>query len=104
MINDTHISNFFTVLFFICLNSCLLKKPRTDISNHTNYSNKSEIPLISFCKNDNTKACLLNSINDLILSEVEKNGLKTKKDTIRVGLRFNIDGTISILKNDSNNS
>ncbi len=96
----------FFVLFF--LNSCILNKSKSKqkkevLTNHLKFKNKSKIPLIKNCKNNQTKECLLNSINNMILSEVNERNLILTKDTLKIGVRINKDGTTSILKNETTN-
>lgn len=94
-------------LFF--LNSCISNKSKNNqkkevILNQLRFKNKSKIPLIKNCKNNQTEACLMNSINNMILFEVNERNLILKKDTLKIGIRINKDGTTSILENETNNT
>lgn len=76
-------------------------KPKTEAPQFTNTS---RIPLIANCKDNYTEACLQNTISDRILIEANKRNLKLENDTLQIGVRFNKDGSISTLKNNTTNS
>ena len=92
----------------ILISSCITNKTKidkkTEKTEKQNFTNKSRIPLISNCKDNHTEACLQNTISDLILNEAKKQNLTLKKDTLKVGVRFNKDGSVSILDNETKNA
>jgi len=95
------------VFTLIILSSCISKKSKNkqkvDVINQLNFINKSKIPLIKNCENNQTVKCLQNTISDLILIEVNNKKITLKNDTLRVGIRINKDGTTSILENKTSN-
>ncbi len=92
----------FALFFF---NSCISSMQKNEvITNQLKFKNKSKTPLIKNCKNDQTEACLLNTINNMILLEVKQRNLILKNDTLKIGIRINKNGTTSILENETNNS
>lgn len=96
------------IFISFCLSSCLFNnsksKQKINSNNQINFTNKSNVPLIAICKNENTVACFQNSISDLILNEAKRRNLTLKNDTLKVGVRINKDGTTSILDNETTNS
>lgn len=96
------------IFTLVLISSCITNKPKinkkTVTTERQNFTNKSRIPLISNCKDNHTEACLQNTISDLILNEAKKRNLTLKTDTLKVGVRFNKDGSVSILDNETNNS
>ena len=96
------------IFTLILISSCITNKSKIDKkaeqTKKQNFTNKSRIPLISNCKDNHTEACLQNTISDLILNEAKKQNLTLKADTLKVGVRFNKDGSVSILDNETNNS
>ncbi|WP_298503583.1 hypothetical protein [uncultured Maribacter sp.] len=100
-------SIFLGILTLMCLASCVSRKsknkPKTIIVKHRKFSNKSKIPLIENCKNDQTEECLKKTISNLILFEVKKRELNLLKDTLKIGIRINADGTTSVMENLTNN-
>tara|TARA_R110002167_G_scaffold363637_1_gene584375 strand:+ start:1393 stop:1824 length:432 start_codon:yes stop_codon:yes gene_type:complete len=91
----------------ILISSCITNKTKidkkTEQTEKYNFTNKSRIPLISNCKDNHTESCLQNTISDLILNEAENRSLTLKADTLKVGVRFNKDGSVSILDNETKN-
>lgn len=67
------------------------------------FTNTLSIPLISSCKDDHTEACLKNTIGDMILNEANKRNISLSTDTLQIGIRFNKDGSISTLNNNTTN-
>ena len=96
------------IFTLICISSCITNKSKINEKSvpteKQNFTNKSRIPLISNCKDNHTEACLQNIISDIILNEAKKQNLTLKTDTLKVGVRFNKDGSVSILDNETNNS
>ncbi len=95
------------IFTLILISSCMTNKPKIDEKTtqkeKQHFTNKSRIPLISNCKDNHTNACLQNTISDLILNEAKNRNLTLKTDTLKVGIRFNKDGSVSILNNETKN-
>ncbi|WP_299716639.1 hypothetical protein [uncultured Tenacibaculum sp.] len=91
------------LLTVILLTSCVSKKTHNSDRKQKEFSNRSSIPLISDCRDNHTESCLQNTISDLILKEANENNLDLKNDTLKVSVRINPNGSISVLDNKTNN-
>ena len=98
----------FGIITLILINSCITNKSKVDkqkgVTEQQNFTNKSRIPLILDCKENHTEACLQNTISDLILKKAGKRNLELRSDTLKIGLRFNKNGSVSILDNETKNT
>ena len=98
------ILTFFLILF---LSNCGQKKVVESKQKKTLTRELSEIPTFPNCETYKDwiekEFCLTNSIQELISKNAKKNNLTLKKDTLKVGIRIEIDGSSTIMENKSNN-
>ncbi|CAL2075377.1 hypothetical protein [Tenacibaculum sp. 190524A05c] len=95
---------FFTILL---ITSCGQKK--TVESKPTQFLTKdlTEVPTFPNCETHkdwiDKELCLVNSIQELISKKAEESKLVLAQDTLKVGIRIEVDGSSTILSNKSNN-
>ena len=98
------IISLFLVLFVI---SCGQKKVIASKPKRVLTKELSEIPTFPNCETHKDwiekQFCLTNSIQELISIKAKKNNLVLIQDTLKVGVRIEIDGSSTIMENKSNN-
>jgi hypothetical protein len=94
----------FLILFIF---SCGQKKVVESKPKKTLTRELSEIPTFPNCETYKDwiekEFCLTNSIQELIFKNAKKNNLTLIKDTLKVGIRIEVDGSSTIMENKSNN-
>ncbi len=78
-------------------------KPQEEIAEVPQFTNTSMTPLIKGCEDDHNANCLRNTISGLILKEAKQRNLQLESDTLELGVRFNKDGSVSLMKNNTKN-
>ena len=106
--NYRNLISYFIGIFILILNSsCFSKKPnrtsKTESKTEQNFKNKSSVPFIENCENNQTDACFQNSISEIILNKANERNLVLEKDTLQIGIRVNENGTLTILDNITSN-
>ena len=98
------ILTFFLILFIF---SCGQKKILESKPKKTLTRELSEIPTFPNCETYKDwiekEFCLTNSIQELISKNAKKNNLSLIKDTLKIGIRIEVDGSSTIMENKSNN-
>ncbi|MBO0341053.1 hypothetical protein [Flagellimonas profundi] len=106
--NYRNLITYFIGIFILILNSsCFSNKPnrasKTESKTEQNFKNKSSVPFIENCENNQTDACFQNSISEIILNKANERNLVLEKDTLQIGIRVNENGTLTILDNITSN-
>ncbi|MBU2951823.1 hypothetical protein KO493_14075 [Tamlana agarivorans] len=96
-----------TLFLILFLSNCGQKKVVESKPKKTLTRELSEIPTFPNCETYKDwiekEFCLTNSIQELISKNAKKNNLTLTKDTLKVAIRIEIDGSSTIMENKSNN-
>ncbi len=99
--------SIFTLFLVLFISSCGQKKVVESKPKKTLIRELSEIPTFLNCEIHKDwiekEFCLINSIQELISINAKKNNLTLTKDTLKIGIRIEIDGLSTIMENKSNN-
>ena len=98
----------FGIVALILFSSCISKKTNVESKNHLvnqqRFTNQLSKPIFPNCESsNNVESCLLNSVSELILVEADRQKLNLKNDTLKIGFKVEIDGTVVILDNETKN-
>lgn len=104
-----------SVFGMLLLTSCIIStsknevpkakpEPQEEKVEAPRFTNTSMTPLIKGCEDNHNANCLRNTISDLILTEAKQRDLELETDTLEIGVRFNKDGSVTLLKNNTKNN
>ena len=95
------------LIILVLFTSCIFPKSNNQVQESNSvtesFTNRSIVPLITECKNNHTEACFQNTLSSLILDEAKRRDLILEKDTLKVSIRINKDGSAYLFDNESNN-